>query len=217
MNVVPPDPDFVPMCSFCSEFVRGELPPAFHKHTPVRDRVMARTALFATLPSVAPLAVGHLMIVPIKHVRGIAQLQPPERSLVIRAAADYAAKLRRERDAVAIFEHGVGTGLEGGCGVDHAHLHLVPTSRNTIAEVRRKILLDYREASRYDLPSFLDATSSCDSYMWFGASDGPVTAVRTHEIPSQYLRRSLGELIGREWDWQRLTHWTDFKASLSTL
>jgi diadenosine tetraphosphate (Ap4A) HIT family hydrolase len=205
------------MCSFCAELDNGELPSVFHKHTSVRDRVMDRNELFATVPSVAPLAVGHLMIVPIRHVRGIAQLSAIERSHVIDAAVSHAARLGREQDAVAIFEHGVGLDLQGGCGVDHAHVHLVPTSRATVVEVRRKILLDYREASRYDLPSFLDATPPSDSYMWFGASDGPVTAVRTHEIPSQYLRRAFGELVGREWDWRELTGWTDFEASLSTL
>jgi len=217
-SVMPsPHLDRVDACSFCTELEHGEMPADFRRLTPVRDRLMDRNALFATLPSVAPLAVGHLMVVPIKHVRGIAQLPNAERSRVISAAAEYAARLGGSQEAVAVFEHGVGRGLTGGCGVDHAHVHLVPVSRNAIAEVRRRILLDYRHASRYDLPSFLEATPPSASYLWFGASDGPVTAVRTHDIPSQYLRRAVGELIGREWDWRRLAGWADFQASLSTL
>jgi diadenosine tetraphosphate (Ap4A) HIT family hydrolase len=205
------------VCSFCSELAHGEMPATFHPHTPVRHRLMDRNGLFALLPSVAPLAVGHLMLVPIEHVRSVAQLPAKERIRVIGAAAKYAARLAHGHEAVALFEHGVGTELEGGCGVDHAHVHLVPTTRAAIAEARRRILLDYRDASRYDLKSFLDATPASESYLWFGASDGPVSAVRTHEIPSQYLRRTLGELVGREWDWRRLSGWMDFQASLATI
>jgi diadenosine tetraphosphate (Ap4A) HIT family hydrolase len=179
--------------------------------------MIERNELFAVLPSVSPLSVGHIMLVPNRHVRGVSQLASDERLELIAAASTYASQLRRHSEAVAVFEHGIGADLQGGCGIDHAHVHLVPSTRRNIAEARTQILLDYDEASRYELTSFLDSTPSADSYLWFGGSDGPVTAVRCDSIPSQYLRRTLAELTESAWDWHRLSGWPEFEATLSTM
>ncbi len=185
-------------------------------HTDVRQRVITGTTEWALLPSITPLTVGHLMIVPLEHVRGTAQLPLEQRRAVFQAAAESAALLRSGE--VAVFEHGVGVDLIGGCGVDHAHIHLVPADRAAIRGATDQIRRDYPRAADADVESFLDDTVPEDSYLWLGPLGGPVTAVRTHDIPSQYLRRTIAQRIGSAaFDWRSLTGWLDFETTLGAV
>ncbi|MFI1399523.1 TIR domain-containing protein [Streptomyces sp. NPDC020681] len=124
------DPESNGQCLLCDVLHDAET-------TPFRDlfgrdelasEVLARAAGFVAVADVAPLTGGHVLIVPQEHVLSMADLQ--------RAALADLEMLRRRvtgiiresyaSDVVA-FEHGLcDPSLSSACGIDHAHLHVMP-------------------------------------------------------------------------------------------
>jgi diadenosine tetraphosphate (Ap4A) HIT family hydrolase len=91
-------------------------------------RVLWESDSFVAIPSLGPLAEGHVLLCTREHVRSFAAVDPD-------CHIEYQAmkvRLRREleaiyRNAALIFEHGMArAGDRDPCTVDHAHMHFVP-------------------------------------------------------------------------------------------
>ncbi|MBD3161065.1 MAG: HIT domain-containing protein [Candidatus Eisenbacteria bacterium] len=83
-----------------------------------------------------PYTIGHLMVVPYRHVARLQDLEPREMeeiSLLLRDAERTVARVLGDR----IHHVGINTGHCAGAGVEgHLHLHLVPDPNEKAAEAR---------------------------------------------------------------------------------
>jgi ATP adenylyltransferase len=107
-------------CCFCPNLVSARTPDFWNK-------ALLETANFVAIPSLGSLVEGWLLIVPKKHFICMGAL-PVELLGELRRTKDaVASALMRRYGEVCAFEHGPhSSNRQIGCGVDHAHLHILP-------------------------------------------------------------------------------------------
>ncbi|MDE2796796.1 MAG: hypothetical protein OXL34_18420 [Gemmatimonadota bacterium] len=163
------------------------------------DSVLFETQSYVVIASIGAIVPGWTMVVPREHTLNLsgALLDPEFSDLRIRVAAI----LTKEYPActVRFFEHGAQTPTTRiACGVDHAHLHLVPLARSlgpslrhqpTPATWRHLPLSTIPEAvagSEYLLYS--DDAQRLNPPCWLALPTNPV---------SQFFRRTLAAIAGK--------------------
>ena len=204
-------------CEFCVELKSSAMPTGWARWTGLRERTVLESFHACVWPSISPLRAGHLLVVPRSHVTSIAQLDASELVDTLRLLDGAAARLAARWGAVGVFEHGVGAGCAGGCGVDHAHAHVLPLGADELPRVLAAFEKAFPGSETRPLAEALHAVGPDDTYALVGTSASVALAVRD-EVPSQLLRRIVGVCIGSsELDWRGLTGWDLFEESYRTL
>lgn len=205
-------------CPFCAELEGGRLETGLAAATHVTERFVLEADHWVAFPSVSPLRTGHVLVVPRRHLCSCAQASAKERAELDIVAAELSAKLRTSGHDALVFEHGVGRGRSGGCGIDHAHLHMLPCDRDEHDEAVSALAAALGPLDRLgSLSRYLDATSGSDSYALIGSVERVFCHV-SHEIPSQTLRRAVAQAVGcPTWDWRDLTDWPTFERTYAQL
>lgn len=157
------------------------------------DRPLLETSNYTVIASIGAPVEGWVLIVPKQHQLNLASHYGQREFSELRMSLS--RELEQEfRSRVRIFEHGSShRGSAIGCGVDHAHLHLLPygsslvppTSDNWRSIALREVA-DLAEASEYLLYSD-DATDH----------EPRVLLRRPEATVSQYFRRIVFEREGR--------------------
>jgi ATP adenylyltransferase len=167
-------------------------------------RVALEGRLFAVIPSIGPLTRGHSLLCPKRHFRSLAQL-PPSYDEECAAMTVRLVGLLSDLYGVPVhcFEHGTAAaGSRVLCTVDHAHLHLVPTDATVVNVLQRDAAWLPVGPALQDLRHAVGE----DEYIYYCAPEGTrLVRIATDEpIPSQYMRRVMGEAIGKGdlWDWR---------------
>ncbi|MCI0536339.1 MAG: HIT family protein [Verrucomicrobiales bacterium] len=129
------------------------MPDYFIAKAGLATRIVAQTDNFLALPSVSPLARGHLLILPRSHIPSMTQLASEKFDEFLAFAREHCRRIEERLGSVLVFEHGVGRGEAGGCGVDHAHLHILPLSPSSAERVRTVVNAGYplRSPASFDL------------------------------------------------------------------
>lgn len=182
------DSDQVP---FRDLFTRAEVPVEVLNHT-------SGLAVFA---DVAPLVPGHVLIVPKTHVTCLADLSPEERNDVEGLRLRVSRIIRPDENVRTIaFEHGVcDPNHDIGCGVDHAHLHVLPLRDE---EILARFHSDY-QCTEITAPSALSrSVVSSSEYLLLVDNKGTGHVAMANEGSSQYFRKIISQTLGREmWNW----------------
>jgi len=55
-------------CCFCNEFDSGIMPELFVIKSGLRTRIVTQDSDFVAIPSISPIALGHMLLVPRAHV-----------------------------------------------------------------------------------------------------------------------------------------------------
>ncbi len=90
------------------------------------SRVLCRTKTAYVVLNKYPYAAGHLMVVPVRHVSAVTDLEPDEHDALWRLVRAAFGCLARAVNADGI-NLGVNWGQAAGAGIaEHLHVHLVP-------------------------------------------------------------------------------------------
>ena len=188
-------------CDFCNEFA-GEPRNAFASRygSSLPDRVLMGIARFKVVPTLGQVVEGHLLIVPTDHYRALADM-PSEH---IKRLEDICQLLRSTLQDVygqcVLFEHGVRSALAGGCGIDHAHMHVVPVLAEGVLNVLTQQLGGSQIQSLEEIRQELQEEQS---YLFFEDAFVKRYVFPVQSLPSQYMRKLVAESIGkRDWDWR---------------
>ncbi len=135
----------------------------------------------------------------------------------VRSVLDH---LGLERDEAIWFEHGPGrVGTSVGCGLDHAHLHLLLRPVFGFTEFMQKARdmchLPWRTVSA-DEP--YDELTADKSYLMAGCGDIALRAEGVEVAGSQFLRRVVAGLAGCDttWDYKRFSHEANVTRTAAT-
>lgn len=192
-------------CDFCAEFGIDQ------QGNRLNRRPVWLSDVIAVTPTIGPLTSGHLLMLPRRHATSFGQLSGAEWSGVVTALAGVESILTRRFGGAIAFEHGTsGAPMAGGCGIDHAHMHLVPQATPL------KVLPPVPNASWRQLDD-----GWCDDLQALAARMTPYVYMRTVEgtrfvtaarsLPSQFVRRWVAEQLGTAgWDWKESNPITDF-------
>ena len=137
------------------------------------DEPLFESANFVALASLGAMVEGWMLIVPRDHFLSMGALPIELANEVMEFRARVENHSARKYGTLRAFEHGPSRAKrQVGCGVDHAHLHLVP------------IDFDLISAAQPYLPSGLE---------WSNADLGACRAAHEHERDYLYIEQPLGE------------------------
>jgi ATP adenylyltransferase len=186
-----PGPPQNASCRFC-KLTASEVP-------------IIETPIGLAIPSIGAFVEGWLLVVPRRHMVALSDLRDWELTEFQDLMEEASDLVSREYGPIVMFEHGpAGAGRSAGCGIDHAHLHIVPHTLNLHEAVKSDGAggnLRWRPAA---LPwdAHADHSSGLD-YFYVRETDGSSWLTSTSAAPSQLLRRAIASQVGTPvWDWK---------------
>lgn len=192
-----------PGCVFCAEIQDPQSWPHAAAYDS-RARITMPTASLRVLPTLGQLVPGSLLLLPTRHVERYADLDSSHRAEALETARAIVSGFEAEGSGWVMFEHGALAPGGGGCGLYHAHLHLVPLDAPPSAA---ELLPTGRTSS--GLAEGWDLVDTEDDYLICASSDGTarfrsVAADERPAYPSQFFRRQLHHHLGLDgpWDWR---------------
>jgi ATP adenylyltransferase len=151
---------------------------------------------FVVIPSLGALVEGWLLIVPKEHVLSVAKLSEARVEEMADVKHDVCEMVGRQYGSVRVFEHGPATPCsQTGCGVDHAHVHVVPldVDLGNLAERFLPQGVTFQAGTMHDCRS---AAARGFDYLFLEQPTGPsLVAVHDH-FGSQVFRKAIAEACG---------------------
>lgn len=190
-------------CEFCAEF-QTDGPSRFRLSYQgvASHRVMARSRRFVAVPTIGQMLEGSLLILPVEHEETCAAMDEDARAEMLALADEMVARCARLGSPI-VFEHGATAVNGGGCGIHHAHLHIVPLPR----AVAPAELFPEGTAEAAGLAAAWRTLRGSSHYLLIGDGQRMLTRdliAMPGEFPSQFFRRRIAEFFALEtpWDWR---------------
>jgi diadenosine tetraphosphate (Ap4A) HIT family hydrolase len=192
-------------CEFCSE-LRSPLSSRFYKVYGAQqgNRIIAEKDGIVAFPTIGQLFRGSLLILPRSHFETVADL-PSGMLMALAAMLEYLESKVARLGTPIIFEHGARCDTGGGCGIYHAHLHLVPVP----GDVYCSDVFPEVQWVRANLFESYDLLRGVNDYLLFRDVRGMFAGLTIGNRPSsfyhsQYFRRVLANHFGltSPWDWR---------------
>lgn len=183
-------------CSYCSAFWG---PKSSERIRPVWNTVLYESDNFIVVPTKGAIVEGWLLLISKKHYLCMGALPTslyPELRAITHETIEI---LTRSYAPPTIFEHGPSSsGLPIGCGVDHAHFHVVPLSFSMIPKSETEIHL-YGTSWVPSLPNFNSLRQLYDagkSYLYLQEPNSPAVHCTPVNLPCQFFRRIIAKEMG---------------------
>ena len=185
------------------------------------DTVLFASPSYAVVASIGALVPGWVMLVPRKHTLNLVDAFSDSEFLELRLRIS--ARLARAYPSATIrfFEHGARIGNSAaGCGVDHAHLHLVPLEESLVPwcrndpyplEWRNLSLSNVSEAvAGHEYLLYSDYAQDVNPKCWMSLPADPV---------SQFFRRivAVAKDTPHQYDYRAYPFLTNVAATQATL
>lgn len=189
-------------CEFCDEFGGGVNNGFYARYKACPEtRYVLSTENFYVFPTIGQLVDGYLLVVPRKHYTTLDEL-PPE---LVGELADTSKRVRAALSEIygscICFEHGARGPLNGGCGIYHAHLHVVPLSGFSDPVERLKLKFPFGELAH--LREIANRSEGLSSYLFYQDSHARLYVFDTGPLPSQYMRKLIADALENpDWNWR---------------
>lgn len=192
-------------CVFCRELQGGRDTNFARLYPELPSRVIAETESFVAFPCIGQLVDGHFLVIPRDHDCTFAQAH----SRILSAGSELTTLLKSAHKVLGrriseslLFEHGALSVSDGGCGIYHAHLHILPNAGHING-------CNFIEgSSSFESPSLekiYEGIHHEQSYALIGSAEhGFKSWNLTEPLPSQTLRRMVAAALEiGEWDWRQ--------------
>ncbi len=186
-------------CKFCQKFggpTGGE---------EESDHVLFESPNFVVVPTIGSIIPGWVLVVPRSHFLNVGSFNLALFQEFMRIQEIAAKALRDCFGPVSIFEHGPVRERESvGCGVDHAHLHIVATELDLPGIIKRsgETQLQWRPASGIHAtrPFAIEQMP----YVFLQQASGGAWIGSASVIESQLIRKVIAAHVSRPdcWDWK---------------
>jgi diadenosine tetraphosphate (Ap4A) HIT family hydrolase len=168
------------------------------------NQIIFESPNFAVIPSLGSLVEGWLLIVPKKHFISAAVLPEPLLGEMMQLKQDVSEALALDYGQVCIFEHGpVSAGRSTGCGVDHAHVHVVPVAADLITASQPYLPggVNFNRGTLRDCR--IEAEKGFD-YLYVEQPVGVGFVAFSKKFESQTFRRGVASIYGcsSEYNWR---------------
>jgi ATP adenylyltransferase len=159
---------------------------------------------FMVFPSLGALVEGWVLLVPKQHFLSIGALPDSLISEMQQLKETVCRQLQQNYGTVSAFEHGPGQKQRKvGCGVDHAHLHILPADFDLSGAVSPYLPAGARWSAA-NLAECRAAVNHGEDYLYLEQPIGNVRIVRHQDLGSQLFRRAIAAHLGApdEFDWR---------------
>jgi ATP adenylyltransferase len=167
----------------------------------------------AMVPSLGSLCPGWLLAIPRERLISIRQLKSPERVAFLKFCKAVGRKFSHFYPQAHYFEHGpVREKSNVGCGVDQAHLHIVPTPHRLLDEVIADPTVNWMKVDNVD--PWAAVSADVEYYLISTSARSYVGIPR--EPQSQYFRKKLASLNGTpsQWDYREWPHYEHVQRTI---
>jgi ATP adenylyltransferase len=174
---------------------------------PLADRPLFAAEGFEVWLSLGAFIEGWLLLIPKDHQLNIARLPARSMPQLVELCERVQVAVERLYGPVVMFEHGPAqTETLVGCGVDHAHLHMVPFAGSLRQAIDLVISTTLTWSELSGLPALLSSGIE-EPYVYIDDADGVFVATGAR-IGSQLVRRALANSVGcpGQYDWARFPH-----------
>jgi ATP adenylyltransferase len=159
-------------------------------------------------PTLGSIIPNWLLVIPRSQAINFVQWRLREGKEPVQLVRDLLAAYSIDRSRAIWFEHGAAyRGDAVGCGVDHAHIHVVVdppfTFGRFVKDVERPDSLAWQAD---DAAEAYRTLGPRESYLIAGQWEQAIVAQRVEVVGSQYFRRRIADLIGRPETWNYRTH-----------
>lgn len=188
-------------CCFCLELLGNSNTDFFriYQGNP-STRFIAQTKSFVIIPTIGQLIEGYLLIVTKKHYTSMGHLTAIQLNELEEVKQKISIVLSKTYGKPIFFEHGSAFEGIGGCGVYHAHLHVVPVGETISLLDDLRFLEGYKIET---LGSLVDRINSGKSYLFYEDQKSVKYIFNEDGIPSQFFRKILAKQLGKtSWDWR---------------
>ena len=170
------------------------------------DVRLYETENFAVIPSLGSIVEGWLLIIPKKHYLSYGYLSSEELYKELNDLIVYVGSVvKKAYGDFVIFENGAFCSDKlVGCGVDYAHIHIVPIKDDLIDIIKTR----YNKNYNWKLVKSLDVSSTfvknSQPYLYYRNQSGCSYITTDPNIPSQLFRKAIAYSCGveREYDWK---------------
>jgi diadenosine tetraphosphate (Ap4A) HIT family hydrolase len=149
------------------------------------------------MPSVGSLGSLHALVLPTRHLRSSASATEELRRSLWRCVRALRAALSDAGSGTIVLEHGLPFITGRGCGVEHAHVHVVEVPLEHDFEVPPGDWESQQDTAEHP------AIDPRREHLVIGLPSGTWLVRYEEDVESQLLRRWLaGELGQEQWDWR---------------
>ncbi len=178
----------------------------------IHNAVLCGSRNYTIIPSIGPLAIGHVLLVTRDHKKSIMHSTPAgqlrEIGKLLHTMFESDFVWRTGGETLLCFEHGTTETRDVDlCSTSHAHLHVLPLKTTLAAEVWRALGQQYLDEQPTLDGVCSHASRLCEYIACFEFSArstvGKGLVVDASGRPSQYMRRLIMRCLGEEnWDWK---------------
>ncbi len=183
------------------------------------DQVLLETHECVVAPTLGSIVPNWLLVVPRRSVVTFREWQAITCMDPVWLVGEILAKLEIEAERAIWFEHGpFAKGSPVGCGVDHAHLHVLvdaPFSFEQFAALAvENARADWRRSSVRE--AYKSISAGC-SYLVGGSLNEAVLAEDVETVGSQFFRRVIAQLVGKpdQWNYKLHAHLENVQRTVS--
>lgn len=184
------------------------------------DEILVENDNFVCTPTLGALVEGYILTIPKNHVICAGGL-PLD---ILDDYWDFTSKMSRIIEEIygksVIFEHGPSqSNTQVGCGVDHAHLHIVPFQESLFDNVNQ---INPSPISWQHIDDIIEIKRTHESgkeYLLFQNQTGELMLGTSSTISSQLFRRAIAKSRGHpeKFDWKSYSFKKNVEATVNTI
>ena len=178
------------------------------------------TENFVVIPSLGSIVEGWLLVIPKKQIISYGYLQSAALYNELEMLIDYVGGfVRKLYGDFVVFENGAYSQDKlVGCGVDYAHMHIVPTKYNLIETIENEfdICYDWKQIDRFsEVVKYIEDNKP---YLYYSNQQRKSFVTTNDNIPSQLFRKALAFNVGlpNEYDWKEYPFAGNIQKTIDT-
>jgi diadenosine tetraphosphate (Ap4A) HIT family hydrolase len=177
---------------------------------PAEDSVLIDDEEFFVIPDLAPIVVGHVLIISKRHVPSMRALDPTSFARLEQIASEVEARYSEKWGVGAlILEHGATYPRSAGACIDHAHWHCAPDHVPVHDALLRRGLV----ATSSHPANLHDHLSAFRQPYLLVRHSSTVNVYRDPDVPCQFLRWMMADAAQiNQWLWGAMYENADSKA-----
>lgn len=193
------------VCEFCDEIKKRNIG-IFYKiyGEIIKSRIIYKDENFVVIPTLGQMFKYSLLILPICHIETLSELKDSQMDALKHLYEKIKEILSKFGNVIA-FEHGSKISACGGCGIYHAHLHMIAVPE----KIEMKNFIKHEFTYKKNIKESLKALNETCHYLLAIDHDGSCVTLNIENLaeyyPSQYFRRRLHDYfkIKSAWDWRK--------------
>ena len=174
---------------------------------PLHDTVLLDTGTMVVTPTLGSIIPNWVLAIPKRHAANAARWAQNERNVPLSVIKDITRSFGSNLRDVIWFEHGATEPRSiVGCGVDHAHIHILLTPPFSF---KRFCGEAQAEAGLRWSPGVGDAYAAIDSnqsYFVAGHGDQFLLVQSVEAAGSQFFRKAIARIVHRDAAWDYRSH-----------